>query len=267
MLVVLCLSIAMSILSGCGSSGGDPAAPAQTDLSGVWQTTEVINGPPAPKASIVPNMLNIIQNGNTITGRSNMFSFTGTFDGTNINCTGTMLTTTISLALVLADDNTFGGTMTVNTGGAQTTYQITFAKRGTPAGTLAFTGTMDGTDLSINSTTAFGAKSGSSNNRWIYSLSHDRAVQIYISTVGDVAATTYTLVNNPVNAGEARMNLYHIEGTGDQYGDSATGGTLTITSLTDDSMVGTFNVTGWGGVAGSLTGGSFNVQNLVFLTK
>ena len=249
------------LISGCGSDGDNPA-PAGTDLTGVWQTTQVVTGSPAPKATLVPQVLNLTQNGNTITGHTDMFGFTGTFDGTNLNCTGTMLTATITLTFVVTDGNTFGGTMSIDNGGAITNYQLTFTKKGAPTGTLSFNGTMNGVDISLNSTTAFaGVPNGATNARYLYHIDANRVVRIYITTVGDITPMTYTLTNNPMNAGEASMSVSHAEGTGDVYGDNATGGSLTITSVTADTISGTFNVTGWG-TSGSLTSGVFSIPTL-----
>ena len=268
LLIAFC-SVAL-LLSGCGSSGSDYPAPAGTDLSGVWKASDVAPGAPALKASYKPTMLTIVHSGTTVTGRTNMFGFTGTFDGTNINCTGTMNTATITLTFVVADDNTFGGTVSVDTGGpAPTVYQLTFSKEGNATGSLSFNGSMDGTDISLSSTTAFALQQeGSTSGRTLLHIDNSRIVNITLGTLNALTTGTYAITNNsPLGANEAAFLLSHAEGTGDMYGNTASGGTLTITSITNDTISGTFNVTGWVSGTGSLTAGSFDVTTLVTVER
>ena len=261
-LAIISALISFVSIIGCGGGGGGADVPGTTDISGVWTAQEVSPAPPAPKFAVVgfdPDppayWFFAFSNGNITCGTDTCF-LNGNVSGTTLTLTGTGGGLTFTLTATIADASSIGGTLTITDGTNTVTKQLTFAKAGTAAGTLTCTGTCSGGNVGLSSTTAFAIRTTADNTiRHIYHLSHNRMFRLTIDRSAALAAGSYA-------AGQDIIMLSN-DGTGGNLGGTSNGGTLTITSVSDERLVGTYDVTGLVLPATGAFNGTFDVPTLI----
>ena len=260
-LSITLLTAFIGVIVGCGGGGGGgAAAPAGTLLEGTWTSQAVAPAPPAPKFHIwgggpIPEIWTFSFENGTITGRTDLFTCTGTISGNDITITSTSGGTTYTLTATIADGQSFGGTLRAVTAGSDTTTQLTFTKAAQPNGTLTSAGTINGVDIATNSTSAFAVRSSAdATKRTLYHMTHSHYFKLDIDMTADLAPGTLA-----VTGGQIGISF---EGTSGNIGDSSNGGTVTIDSVSNDRITGSYNVTSTT-VFGGTASGSFDVPTML----
>ena len=251
LILLLLVSIMTSV--SCSLDNDD-----NSDFTGLWETSGAFKG------LTPPPFWNIVDLGSRAYGNCLFCPMSGSCVYGTLTLTGkTFEGHTYVLTAGLLDAETLSGTLTaLLDGGGEIKVDITLKKIGNPTGRFTCEGQMDGIDLSLDSSSAFGVTNSSGLvGRSIAHLGADNTIALIL--VNDsVISKGHNVINEQAqNPGEVGVLL--------RFWDNDTfrqvvveTGSVTITRITDDVIAGSFQIDSFKGVEGSASG-TFMTNTLI----